>query len=573
MGAFHEQRSEARRLRSRLALVRALVSILLAGFVTPSLAQDLPRYESRIEVRIFNVDVVVEDGDGRLLADLTRSDFELQVNGKPADIANFARIAEGRLESETSAELSVPIDSSRAPAPAPAEPVTWAVFVDQREFRPAIRNQALRDFARMLHTRMQPGDRGMVATFDGAILRVAVALTSEKRDVLRALAAAERTSGGGGPASMRARALRTDIQRAQPERPGPAQGLAYELATLIEEETARTLRCIHALAQVLDMVAGIQGRIAVIYVGPGINPVPALPLVDLWRSRFSKYEHESWAPKPESEQRATSRELERLMERASATRATVFSVYIGDRLQGLPSADDPEGNWFGPANDDSAHWTGMGHARSMAERTGGRLFMTNPGLTRRLEVIGDDLRTYYSLGFSVASAPGQRHAIDIRVKRPDTKVRYRDAVRHRTPQEESDQHVLGALFDESLRNNPLDVVATVGAPRRVWQQRSTLVPVKLEVPLRSLTLLPDGAKRRGGIRVDVGVAGDDGSVLRLESRVLPIDISSEDERALGQSVSYTFEVPVFRRRSRIAMVVRDEIGGTRSIVAATVGED
>ena len=55
--------------------------------------------------------------------------------------------------------------------------------------------------------------------------------------------------------------------------------------------------------------------------------------------------------------------------------------------------------------------------------------------------------------------------------------------------------------------------------------------------------------------------------------MLPIDIASEDERARDKSVSYSFEVPVFRRRSRIAMVVRDEVGGTRSIVTATVGEE
>ncbi len=138
--ASHEQRSEATRPRScRVAPVRsALVSILLAGFVTPSVAQDLPRYESRIEVRIFNVDVVVEDGDGRPVADLTRSDFELLVDRKPASISNFARIAQGRLESMAGAESSIPTDSNRGPASAAqAEPVSWAVFVDQREFRPA----------------------------------------------------------------------------------------------------------------------------------------------------------------------------------------------------------------------------------------------------------------------------------------------------------------------------------------------------------------------------------------------------------------------------------------------------
>jgi VWFA-related protein len=67
---------------------RALL-LAAAGLAQPQAPQELPKI--RVEVNVVNILCSVRDGKGRLVADLSKEDFEVREEGKPQEIRYFSR--------------------------------------------------------------------------------------------------------------------------------------------------------------------------------------------------------------------------------------------------------------------------------------------------------------------------------------------------------------------------------------------------------------------------------------------------------------------------------------------------
>jgi hypothetical protein len=147
-----------------------LAILLVTDASAAAWSQDVPIYRERVEVRVFTVDVHVTDREGRPLTDLAAEDFDLRVAGEPVAISNFSRVINGRLP-EAAAEHDAQPGAHRTSS-MNEPPVTWAVYLDQRDVARGVRNAALRDVAAMLTASMRSDDEALVGIFDGNRLRI-----------------------------------------------------------------------------------------------------------------------------------------------------------------------------------------------------------------------------------------------------------------------------------------------------------------------------------------------------------------------------------------------------------------
>jgi VWFA-related protein len=561
-------RSQRRHLEGGL-LVGLLLLVAAAGAQAP-LAE---LFGEQLDVHVVNVDVVVTDRQGNLLTDLTRDDFELFEDGRRVEIAYFSRFAEAPPPAATPAEVAEADHDDDAGARAPTigrAPLTWAILLDHANLRPGPRNEALRHLDELLEGAMKEGDRGIVATFDGQTFRVRGQHGGDRPQLRREVEALRRERWTPGSTVMQEMAIRSQIQTVVVDAlvEGPMIGL--EIGALIEAEAMRTRAAIAAVGSLLDVLAGVEGRLVIVYVGAGFQLLPAISITQYWRQRFPGLANGTEAPRPEDHQPRLHVDLARLYARISASRATFYTVDAGEGAMSMLGAEDP-----GFLETDIATISGtermeeIGTVRELAERTGGLYFRGNPSLPQQLAAVRGDLENYYSLGYVPADpAPGRERRIRVEVKLPGARARYREGFRARSSEEQAQDVVVTALFADRT-DNPLGIAIEVGQPRRQGRARGQLLPIEVHIPVDSLAFLAEDGVNRAALDLHFAVATPDGTIWRLDSRELPLVIPAEElAAALRQRVRYSVELPYPHRGMRVAVSVHDRISDVRSVATA-----
>jgi VWFA-related protein len=545
-----------------------LVLFLLCSTALAAAAQQTTpsHFGEEIEVRVINVDVVVTDRNGKPMMGLERKDFELYENGRRVEITYFSRVSEGRLDGQpVASDAGEPIsDPSPQETASETPPVTWIVYVDQGNIRPGQRNAVLRQLSSFLGNSMKAGDRGLSASFDGVAFRVQGGF-AEREVLLRTVGTLEKERVHYGPEFRERTSIRRDIEEAAaaPILAGPVMNA---VAVLVEAEATRTYNTIRAMRSLLDAIAGAEGRLALIYVGAGFNTLPAMETTEIFRQRLPWLANNLGAPRPENHKPKLEQEVTSVFDRISATRATLYTIYAGDSAF-LVSGPEYEGSLDtgGGIVGETTQLTQMGLAREMAERTGGRFFKASPELASQLRTVGSDLSHYYSLGYRPTGRVGTARTVRVSVKAEGARVRHRETVRERTTSEESSDAVVAALF-ESAPSNPLGVSLEAGQPRSAGLRRGQIVPVTIRIPLADVGFIAQGEMHQGSLQFHFAVAGEDGTLVRLGERELPLSIpDAELAEARQHFVSYSVDVPVAGNRTRLAVSVQDRVSQTTSM--------
>ena len=175
-------------------------AFLLAAVTAPGIAQAPPAsapptFRESVEIRVMDLDVSATDSKGNPVADLTREEFRVTVDGKVVPIDYFTRVAEGTIHSPDLAAASP--DRVLAEYRKGEEtyiPRDFLMYVDVGNLSPSSRKrgiEALKD----LVTRMGASDRGRVVLFDRRA-KQQTDWTSSKEDLLEALTKIEAGSVG-----------------------------------------------------------------------------------------------------------------------------------------------------------------------------------------------------------------------------------------------------------------------------------------------------------------------------------------------------------------------------------------
>ncbi len=188
---------------------------------------------------------------------------------------------------------------------------------------------------------------------------------------------------------------------------------------------------IDSLKNTVSSLAGVPGRKAILYVSSG------LPLVageDVFHAIQEKWSNATSAIM-ESRNYDATRRFQELIAQANANRITFYTVDAGGlRMSTSISAENQSAT--ASAFVDSVYWSNIqGSLQLMAERTGGKAIFNTNDPTKGLDLVGDDFRTYYSLGYTPAhSGDGRYHKVEVRTKRKGLVVRHRDGYRDKSPE-------------------------------------------------------------------------------------------------------------------------------------------
>lgn len=553
------------------------LSAILAAlfFQTPAAAQPeaagpdpAAPFVDTLSVEIVNVDVWVTDRQGQPVTGLTRDDFVVLRDHEPVEIANFYAVEGGRERGgETPQPLAVP-----APEPAPPdapellpEHRLWLiVYVDNFNIHPLHRKRVFPDLRYFLGSYLHEGDQAMVVSYDRS-LKIRQPFTDDEQ---RLYAALDEIGDESGHAVVRWRERQETLKTISDAR-SQSQALAYA-RQYAESQMNEVVMTTRALRQLIDSLAGLPGRKALLYVTSG---VPMLAGEEMFYAVASRYDASlAYAEIPRHD---TTRDFERLGQYATANRVVFYTIDAGG-LRGMIFGTAEFGSFMTPGLRSTLESTVIDNQQSslrlLAQETGGRAILNRNELLPALSEAAADFRTFYSLGISNPAADGGRyHTIEVEVKRKGLEVRHRRGYRSKGIDDRMTESLRSALLYQH-QANPLGVSAKWGRPQPASDGKNYILPVQLSIPLAGVVLLPTADGRYElRLRLFVGVVDARGDVSDIDAVPIGLRIAAEHvEAARSESFLYTHRLLIEKGRQKIGLAVLDYFGNESSILSRFV---
>lgn len=526
-----------------------------------------PEFFESIDVNVVNVDVYVTDKKGNRITGLTRDDFELFEDKKPVQITNFYAVEEGR--SVTPAGESSGEEAEAAPElgglPSDAEVpedqrLHLVVYIDNFNLKVFDRNRVFAGLREFLRTQLTRGDRVMLMTYDRES-HVRRPFTTDPTTIASALFEIEKMSAMGNSAEKDRADILREIDDAE-----DANYAILRVRSYAESVFNDLTFSLNAIKETVSSLAGLPGRKAVLYVSSGI---PLVAAEDVFHAIQDKWSNATGAIM-EARQYDATRRYQEILAQANANRITFYTIDAGGlRVSTSVSAENARPTASGFV--DSVYFSNLqGSLQLMAERTGGKAIYNTNDPTKGLAQVADDFRNYYSLGYSPAhSGDGRYHDIQVKTKRKDLVVRHRDGYRDKTVEARMSDGVLSSLFFD-VENNPLGVVIDRGRAT-ARDDGNYLVPVEVRIPIGKLTLVAQGARHAGRLRLFVAAMDTRGGISEVQEVPIPIEIPTEQlEAARGQNYVYQAQLLMRKGAQKLAVGVRDELAAVSSFTVRTM---
>lgn len=525
-----------------------------------------------VDVNVVNIEVYVTDKKGNRITGLTKDDFALYEDGKPVQISNFYAVEGGAARDGTTLETvevpAVPEDPLRVGTEDEVpedQQLHLVLYVDNFNLHPFSRNRVFGFVRTFLRQNMRPGDRAMLISYDRE-LHTRHPFTGDMELIASALYDIEDISAQGVHNDSARRDILRDITES--EQILEVRGQAITYAESIFNDLSFS---IDAIKDVVESLAGLPGRKAILYISDGL---PMRAGEDIFWALDSKFRTSGSVL--ESHRYDLSRRYQELANHANANRTSFYTVdAAGLRTY---SYIDPSNHLPGEgAHIDQIHFSNLQSTlQLMADETGGlSIYNTNnfgPMLTR----VADDFNNYYSLGYSpVGTSEGRYHHLEVKLDGPRGKglrVRHREGYRDKPVTTRMADTTLATLH-YGYQKNGLGVQLEFGQTRRE-DDGQYLVPLRVKIPMAEISFLPQEDFQRGRLRVFVAARDSNGGTAPVQEVPVPIDIPmAEFERA--QQQYYQYEISLLMRRGSqvVAVGVRDEIGAGSSFISRgiTVG--
>ncbi|HEX7708470.1 MAG TPA: VWA domain-containing protein [Thermoanaerobaculia bacterium] len=536
-------------------------ALLLLG-ATQGRPDAIPAAGETIEVSIINVDVVVTDKAGNRVRGLTSDDFELLENGKKKAISNFAEYSSG-VESGVVAEEGE----------AEAERRTIVVFVERFHLPLSQSKPLMAAIKQMLRDVVRPGDAVSVIAWDGEIDTL-VEYTDDLEPVEAALDLVG-TAAATVSFDLRGR-LRDDVEAMrlyQLELAEMLRRYEIETVTLMPPERAGdatvSLQAHRALGEMKRKIAAVNAVIHTMAGGRGKK------MLLLATNRLSEYAGAEYGfgggegrLTPEFKRDFDAKPLIRTMiDNANASGVTIYPLYpAGLAYTTLDAARDsvPDG-----VSDNLALMNETVMLRDVALRTGGAAAWHTSEVVKLMPRIRDDVTDYYSLAYRIETKREDRaRNIDVKPKNSAYTVRARRQFVERSDESQMKDRVVAMLFHD-VETPQFPITAQLG--ERQSGKRPEVLPLKVQIPIRHLTLLPQDGKHVGSFSVFVASRGDASTSAVVAKETQNFDIAESDlERAMSGHFTYNFDLQVDRNTDRLAIGVVDELSRTFSLLRLDV---
>ncbi len=377
---------------------------------------------------------------------------------------------------------------------------------------------------------------------------------------------------------------------------------AIENVRPVEAYAAETrdeaLRTAGALRVIVNSLSGVPGHRALLFVSDGISVTPGEELFqalaelcggstepnDLSSGNSNKEARggdggAKYDPRQaplDAQKYSVAKRFEDLAAHASANRVTLYTLQASG-LRGFAAGGaelDPGERRLLSSSVQMIQTTNLrGTLSALAVDTGGRAMFDANDLGPELGRMQEDFESYYSLGYSPAHhGDGRQHKVDVKLKRPGLRVRYRPSYRDKPAMEKAVDRTLTALL-HGIEDNPLEVALELGPQTREAASNTWAVPIQLKIPLYKLAIIPKdgGDSYQGRLRLLVATRDGKGGTSSVRQVEVPLEISRKEVlNALGQHYLYTLTLKMPAGEQRVAVAVRDELSATTSYLSRAV---
>jgi VWFA-related protein len=553
-----------------VALLALVAQAAAAQVPTPGPLEGL--FFESIDVNVVNLDVYVTDKRGNPVLDLRQQDFEVLEDGKPMPITNFYAVRAGRPVAGTDLALAPDAGPTAAPGEPPAEeavaPVPeeqrlhLVVYIDNYNIRPFNRNRVFRRLREFLNNQLEPEDRVMLVTYDRS-LHNRHPFTRDAQLISQALFELETMTGHATHQDSERRDLLRAINEAQ-----DSNEVFWQVRTFAESSYNDLTFTVEALREIVDSLAGLAGRKALLYVSDGIAMKPG---EEMFYALMQKFNDTSVIST--SHEFDASRLFDQLADQANAHRVSFYTLdAAGLRPPSASSAEMAELAQAGFASfyDSTLVSNLQAPLRTLAERTGGQAILNQNDVGPALDRIARDFDTYYSLGFTPShSGSGRLFDLEVRVVgRKDLVVRHRSSYRDKPAGTRMADGTMATLLYGEQRNG-MGVELSLGGEAVDADDGSFyLVTVVVQIPIGRLTLIPREEVHVGKAKVFFAAMDEGGGLSEVQE--VPVDLRIPADRLEeARSQHYAYEVQLRMRPGphRLAVGVLDEVGSEASFVS------
>ncbi len=519
----------------KVSLLTAALPILAA---TVAAQQDTPTPTFRSGTKLVEVDVVARS-KGAPATGLTKGDFTLFDNGKPAKIA-FFYVQSGSVPAPPAvgvAPLPAGVVSNRSEPGGHAAGNPTVLLLDQRNTPQPEQAFAIQRIAKFIAAR-RPQDRTGIYTVgrDGS-LKVVQEITSNSELLGRA-----------------AGSLKTQ----DPDYRSPdVSGLENNGGHAAEEFTALLLRTrqidgTQGLQQAARHLANVPGRKSLIWISAAFplrwNDMDFTPNVLETARKLNDAGVALYAVDPRGVAGA-------LAGQTGIANAEFGGVHTQEQIAARMIG---EGRFPPPLGFDT-----MGLLSSL---TGGLMFVNDNGIEKLIQAAADDGEFTYTLGFYPApeDREGARHSLKVSVSRPGIALRYRQNYLASAAATASDRPALQQLLTDAADSMQLEVAAAASPNESNHTEANPgSWEVKVNVNVRDLQLTHEDAKYAGGIDVSFHVEGA-GKVI---TKTLKIAIPDEQFAAfLEKGIDTNQTVEATGSAGAVRVVVQDRTSGAAGSV-------
>jgi VWFA-related protein len=552
--------------------------------LTPSPSEqqrDAEEFVDIVNVSVVNIDVYVTDKQGKAVTGLTKDDFQLFENGRPVEVTNFYAVNEGKSVAvdEEAAAAPAPTPNPQTTAPsAPAPPplaeapstptdqrLRLVIYIDNFNLRPFNRNRVMRELRAFIGQKLAKDDQLMLVTYDRE-LHVRRTFTSDPSQIASAMLDLEKISAQGVHADSERRDALQRINES--ESVAQAESIARTYAQSTYNDLAFSLT---SLKKLVDSLAGMPGRKAVVYVSDGLQMIAGQ---DVFYAVQNKYAEQS-SSLTQTLEFDVSRRLTELAAQANANRITFYTIdAAGLRVNESVTAENqgpgPTQPGFSQLIDSVRFSNLQSTLQLIAEKTGGVAIINTNVVTPQLERIAKDFNTYYSLGYTPPHyGDGRYYKIEVKVKnRKDLRVRHREGYRDKSTDARMSDGTTAAL-NFPFEENPLGVSMEFGQPR-AREDGFFLVPVNVRIPIGKLTLIPreETQSEDAKVRLFIAALDTDGGTSDVQQTPVPIRVAKADlETAKSKYFVYSVSLLMRSGEQRVAVGVRDDVGAQASFIS------
>ena len=530
--------------------------MLLAACLVSAGQEDTPTFRSGTTLIEFTV--VALDRNGNPVTDLRKEEITIAEHGKPRDVAFFR--FEGGGETVKPEPLPPGVFTNRSEYTAGPPRNITAILLDALNTLPSDQKTVREQVSRYLRE-IEPGARIAVYglgrelsvihdfTDDVESLRARMEESLKKfpiqvsPDVLdlecfaAAFGALSPDDGGCG------RKVGFFLQ--QPETAASAESIYYQAAAARRRDL--TLASLQALG---NQLAGIPGRKSLVWIGGG---VPIYSVTGVQRIGDANHGFKSY-----------EEQIRRTAQRLASQGVVIYPVdsRAMARAGGQPK---PQTDRRGPANMDImanvvTNYQPESTNDVLAEVTGGRVVRLTNDLSKGLKLAASDQLGAYTVAFYSAGEPDNKwHGIEVRARRRDVKLSYRqgylaDAPAER-PLELSEQQWRAAIM------NPVGSTAVHLDARleRIAGAEADAFGLLLQIGSDDLHFQSTGKQREADVEVVTAQKTPSGD---YAFRVETVKLSMAEDRAKDvKSLRYRQRLRISPETSTMRIIVRDRYTG------------